>query len=105
MTTRGFPPLQVWGFIATRRGDPERGPLLCLHPLDAEQRLIADGELVWVYGPRRHELAPVVIDDTLPRGHVVVRDLAGLAVSEIVRLVKRDVRSRPILTSALTKDA
>jgi anaerobic selenocysteine-containing dehydrogenase len=102
---RGFPPLQVVGFIATRRGDAERGPLLLIHPADAEQRLITDGELVWVYGPRRHELAPVVFDETLPRAGVVVRDLAGLAVTEIVRLVKHDVRSRPILTSALVKDA
>lgn len=101
---RGFPPLQVWGFIATRRGDAERGPLLRVHPTDAEQRLIHEGELVWVYGPRRHELAPVVFDDALPRGYVVVRDLAGLAITETVRLVKHDVRSRPILTSALTKD-
>ena len=102
---RGFPPLQVGGFIATRRGDAGRGPLLRLHPTDAEQRLIHEGELVWVYGPRRHELAPVVLDDTLPRGFVVVRDLAGLAITETVRLVKHDVRSRPILPSALATDA
>ena len=101
---RGFPPLQVGAFLATRRGDAERGPLLRVHPIDAEQRLIHEGELVWVYGPRRHELAPVVFDDTLPRGFVAVRDLAGLAVTETVRLVKHDVRSRPILTSALATD-
>lgn len=101
---RGFPPLQVWNFIATRRGDAERGPLLRIHPVDAEERLITEGELVWVYGPRRHELAPVVFDDALPRGFVVVRDLAGLAVTERVRLVKHDVRSRPIITSALAPD-
>jgi hypothetical protein len=47
----------------------------------------------------------VVLDDTLPRGFVAVRDLAGLAVTETVRLVKHDVRSRPILTSALATDA
>lgn len=102
---RGFPPLQVIDFIATRRGEAERGPLLRIHPTDAEQRLIADGELIWVYGPRRHELAPVVYDERLPRGGVVVRDLAGLTITEIVRLVKHDVRQRPILTTALAKDA
>ena len=34
-------------------------------------RLLSDGELVWVHGPRRQELATVRIDDTLPRGDVV----------------------------------
>jgi anaerobic selenocysteine-containing dehydrogenase len=82
------PPLQVVGFIATRREDEERGPLIRLRPDEAKQRSITEGELVWVYGPRRHDLAAVELDDTLPRGGVVVRDLAGLAPTEIVRLVK-----------------
>ena len=82
------PPLQVVGFIATRREDEERGPLIRLRPDEAKERSIIAGELVWVYGPRRHELAAVELDDTLPRGGVVVRDLAGLAPTEIVRLVK-----------------
>jgi anaerobic selenocysteine-containing dehydrogenase len=98
---RAFQPLQVVGFIATRKGDPERGPLLRIKPEDGRMRLIADGELVWVYGPRRHELAPVVYDDSLPRGGVVVRDLGGLAVTEIVKLVKMDVDHRPVLTKSL----
>ncbi len=44
---------------------------------EARFRLLVDGELVWIYGPRRHELAPVLIDDAVPRGGVVVRDIAG----------------------------
>jgi anaerobic selenocysteine-containing dehydrogenase len=101
VSTRAFQPLQVVGFIATKRTDAERGPLVRIRPDDATLRLIDDGELVWVYGPRRHELAPVVYDDTLPRGGVVVRDLSGLAVTEIVRLVKMDIEHRPVLTTHL----
>ena len=98
---RAFQPLQVVGFIARRKSDPERGPLLRIKPEDARMRLIADGELVWVYGPRRHELAPVVYDDALPRGGVVARDLSGIAITEIVKLVKMDVDHRPVLTKSL----
>ena len=87
------PPLQVVGFIATRRGDAERGPLIRLNANEGGLRLLQEGELVWVYGPRRHDLAPVEFDDSVPRGGVVVRDIAGLATSEIVRLVRlRDDR-------------
>jgi anaerobic selenocysteine-containing dehydrogenase len=101
VSTRAFQPLQVVGFVATKRTDEERGPLVRIRPDDATMRLIDDGELVWVYGPRRHELAPVVYDETLPRGGVVVRDLSGLAVTEIVRLVKMDIEHRPVLTTHL----
>jgi len=89
------PPLQVVGYIATRSGDAERGPQIRLNSDEARLRLILDGELVWIYGPRRHELAPVVIDDSVPRGGVVVRDIAGVAVTEIVRLVKPNLDARP----------
>jgi anaerobic selenocysteine-containing dehydrogenase len=99
--SRAFQPLQVVGFIATKRSDPERGPLVRVLPDDARRRLIEDGELVWVYGPRRHELATAVYDETLPKGGVVVRDIAGLAVTEIVRLVKMDIEHRPVLTTNL----
>ncbi len=99
--SRAFLPLQVVGFIATRKGDTERGPQVRIRPDDARMRLIGDGELVWVYGPRRHELAPAVYDDALPKGGIVVRDLLGVAVTEIVRLVKMDVDHRPVLTSNL----
>jgi hypothetical protein len=84
------PPLQVMGYHATRRGEPDRGPQVRLRREDAALRLLSEGELAWVYGPRRHDLATVVIDDEVPKGGVVVRDIAGLAVSEIVRLVKPD---------------
>jgi hypothetical protein len=89
------PPLQVVGYVATRSGDEERGPQIRLNADEARFRLILDGELVWIYGPRRHELAPVVIDDAVPRGGVVVRDIAGVTVTEIVRLVKPNLDARP----------
>lgn len=89
------PPLQVVGFIATRSGDEDRGPQIRLNSDEARFRLILDGELVWIYGPRRHELAPVVIDDAVPKGGVVVRDIGGVTVSEIVRLVKPNLDARP----------
>jgi hypothetical protein len=59
-------------------------------------RDVAHGELLWIYGPRRHDLAQVIVDDTLPKGGVVVRDVAGLAPTEIVRLVKVNVE-RPMM--------
>jgi hypothetical protein len=46
---RAFQPLQVVGYIASRRGDAERGPLVRVRPEDARMRLIDDGELVWVW--------------------------------------------------------
>ena len=91
------PPLQVVGFVSTRRGDTERGPHIRVRPDDAQMRGIMDGDLVWIYGPRRHDLAKVTIDDSLSRGGVVVRDVAGLALSEIVRIVRIDDEERPVL--------
>ena len=89
--TEGFQPgLMVSKYIATRAGDAERGPLVRIHPSDALKRLLEDGELVWVYGPRRHELALLVVDDTVAPGSVVARDIAGIAPTEIVRVVKHD---------------
>ena len=85
------PPLQIVGYLASRRGDEERGPRVWINEEEARKRLILDGELVWVHGPRRHDLAPVTIDESVPRGGVVVRDLAGVAVSEVVRLIKPDL--------------
>src|SRR5690606_13964063 len=98
---RAFQPLQVVGYVASRRGDAERGPLVRVRPEDARMRLIDNGDLVWVYGPRRHELAPVVYDESLPKGGIFVRDLAGVAITEIVKLVKMDVDHRPVLTKNL----
>ena len=87
-------PLRVAGFIATRSGDDDRGPAVFMHPDDARSRLLTDGELAWVYGPRRHELATVHIEPGMRLGDVDVRDIAGVAPSEIVRVVKPDLDSR-----------
>ena len=89
------PPLQVVAFIGTRSGDPDRGPQVRIRSDEARLRQLQDGELVWVQGPRRQELAPVKVDDAVPKGAVVVRDIAGLVVSEIVRLSKPDFDRGP----------
>jgi anaerobic selenocysteine-containing dehydrogenase len=82
------PPLQVVGFIATRRGDAERGPEVRMRADEAAIRALQDGELVRVIGPRRNEIATLRVDDALPRGAVVIRDVAGVAPSEVVRVRK-----------------
>jgi len=89
------PPLQVVGFLGTRRGDPDRGPLVRLRGDEAALRMLSHGEMAWIEGPRRQELATVVVDDAVPKGGVVVRDVAGLAVSEIVTLRKLDLDTPP----------
>ena len=93
MSSGYSPPLQVMAFVATRAGDPDRGPLVRIRGDEAAKRLLADGEVAWVYGPRRQELATVIVDDQVPRGGVIVRDIAGIAPSEIVRVVKVDLDS------------
>ncbi len=87
-------PLRVAELIATKSGDEERGPMVFMHPTDARTRLLTDGELAWVYGPRRHELATVRIHDALRLGDVVLRDIAGASPSETVRVVKPDLDTR-----------
>ena len=87
-------PLRVARLIATSANDPQRGPMVFIHPENARERLLIDGELAWVYGPRRHELAQVRIDDDVPFGDVVLRDIVGAAPSEIVRVIKPDLDSR-----------
>jgi hypothetical protein len=89
------PPLQVVGFLGTRRGDPDRGPQVRLRGDEAALRMLQNGEMAWIQGPRRQELAAVVIDDAVPKGGVVVRDVAGLAVSEIITIRKPDLDSPP----------
>lgn len=89
------PPLRVARLVATRTDDAERGPLVRIRTDDAWLRMVQDGELVWVYGPRRHELATVVVDDSLPRGEVVLRDIVGASPSEVIRLVKPDLDTPP----------
>ncbi len=87
-------PLRVAELIATRADADERGPAVFMHPLDARERLLMDGELAWVYGPRRHELATVHIADEVLRGDVVLRDVVGASPSEIVRVIKPDLDNR-----------
>ncbi len=89
------PPLQVVGFVATRRGDKDRGPQVRMRADEAAIRLLADGELVRIEGPRRQEFAVLRVDNELPRGAVVVRDVAGVAPSEVVRVRKVETELPP----------
>lgn len=83
-------PLQVVGFIGTRKGDAVRGPMVRLRPEDALIRLLMPGELVRVVSERRSELAELEVDESVPRGGAILRDVAGAAVSEIIRVVRID---------------
>ena len=87
-------PLRVSELIATRTGDEDRGPAVFMNPADARDRLLNEGELAWVYGPRRHELATVIFDDEVRVGDVALRDLVGSAPSELVRVIKPDLDTR-----------
>ena len=90
----GFrPQLRIIDYISTQRGAEERGPMIRISPTDAKVRLLTAGELAWVEGPRRHELAVVVIDDSVPDGSVIARDIAGVAVSEKIVVTKPDLDS------------
>lgn len=94
MTDTRNRPLRVSSLIATRSGDAERGPAVFMHPADARSRLLNEGELAWVYGPRRHELATVVFDERVRAGDVVLRDVVGSSPSETVRVIKPDLDTR-----------
>ncbi len=85
------PSLNVVEYISTRRGDAERGPMIRVRASEARVRLIDNGELVWVVGPRRQDLAILIIDDTIAEGSAILRDIAGVAVSECVTVVKPDL--------------
>jgi len=87
-------PLRVARLVATSKRDEDRGPMVFIHPENARERLLISGELAWVYGPRRHELATVRVDDTVPLGDVVLRDIVGASPSEVVRVIKPDLDSR-----------
>ena len=87
-------PLRVERLIATRKGDEVRGPAVFMNPADARERLLNEGELAWVYGPRRHELATVVIRDDQKLGDITLRDVLGAAPSELVRVIKPDLDNR-----------
>ncbi len=88
-------PMRVARFHATRVSDPERGPQVRINADEARQRMLEDGELVVVEGPRRQQLATLVVDDTMARGDVAVRDVPGVAPSEIVYLIKPDLDAPP----------
>jgi len=95
----GFQPqLRVVGYIATRRGDAERGPQVRLNPADAALRLLTDGELAWVQGERGQQLAELVIDPAVSPYECVLRDIPGVVLSEAVRVMKPDLDSpkRPV---------
>lgn len=83
-------PLQVIGYIGTRKGDAKRGPMVRLRPEDALVRLLMPGELVRVVSERRSELAELEVDESVPKGGAILRDVAGAAVSEIIRVVRID---------------
>lgn len=83
--------LRVERLIATRAGDADRGPAVWLNPADAEARLLQEGEIAWVHGPRRHELAEVHVDPGQRRGDVCLRDVLGAAPSELIRVTKPDL--------------
>ena len=94
MTDSRNKPLRVVRLIATRKGDADRGPAVFMFPLDAADRLLNEGELAWVYGPRRHELATVILDPAMRAGDVVLRDVVGSSPSEVVRVIKPDLDNR-----------
>ncbi len=89
------PELRILEYISTKRGDAERGPMIRISPTDAKIRLLTEGELAWVQGPRRNELAVVIIDENVPDGSVIVRDIGGVALSERVVVTKPDLDSPP----------
>ncbi len=88
-------PLRVDGYFATRRGDAERGPQVRMNANEARVRMAVDGELVLIEGPRGQQFATLVVDDALPRGSVFVRDVVGVAPSEIVHVTKPDLDAPP----------
>ena len=88
-------PLRVERFIATRKDEAERGPQVRIRADAARERMLIDGELALVEGPRGQQLAQVRIDDTVPRGGVFVRDMGGVSPSEIIYVMKPDLDAPP----------
>ncbi len=93
--SRFQPQLLIVEYVSTKKGDPERGPMVRIHQLEARIRLVDNGELVWVEGPRRKELAELVIDNSIPAGRVALRDVAGVSLAEHVIVVKPDLDTPP----------
>ena len=88
-------PLRVEGYVATRVHDDQRGPQVRMRADEAKARMLDDGELVWGEGARRQQLAQLVVYDEVPRGGVVIRDIASVAPSEVVYIIKPDLDSPP----------
>lgn len=93
--SRFKPHLLVVEYVSTRKGDPERGPLVRLRQSEARIRLVEDGELVWVEGPRRKQIAELVIDESIPPGRVALRDVPGVSLAEEVTVTKPDLDTPP----------
>ena len=89
--SRFRPQLLVIEYVASKKGDAERGPLVRMRSSEARIRLAQEGELVWVEGPRRKEIAVLEIDDAIPEGKVALRDIAGVTLAEQVVVVKPDL--------------
>lgn len=68
--------------------------MVMMNERDANARLLNPGELAWVYGPRRGELAEVRIDPEMRLGDVGLQDIVGASPSEMVRVVKPDLDTR-----------
>ena len=77
-------------YLGDAPGEADRGPQVRMRSEDALIRLVTDGELVRVVSERRSELAVLVVDDTVQRGGVVLRDVVGASLSEVVRVLKPD---------------
>ena len=90
VATRFRPMLAVIEYSSTRKGDTARGPQVRLCSSEARFRLVQDGELVWVAGPRRQELAVLEIDESIPIRHVALRDIGGVTITEEVTVSKPD---------------
>ena len=88
--SRFSPLLNVIEHTSTQKGEAERGPMVRLRGSEARFRLIQDGELVWVAGPRRQELAVLQLDESIPAGHAALRDITGVTITESVTVSKPD---------------
>lgn len=88
------PELRVVRYVATRKGDAERGPAIWMCSADARVRLMLDGELIWIHAPHGgQQLATLGIDDTVEPHTCVLRDIPGVVLSEAIRVSKPDLDS------------
>jgi hypothetical protein len=86
------PELRVVRYVATRKGDAERGPQIRLNPVDAKWRLLVEGELAWIKGADGgQQVAPVVVDEAIAEHTCALRDIVGVRLAEAVRVSKPDL--------------